>query len=114
MAVEILVGTTIFQVGLVGFEEAAVAVWQVQEAKTKLSEVIDRAHTEGPQTITRHGKARAVVISMEEYEAMTEGEVDRNKPRMTFKEFLLSGPKFDDLDQYLERSKDTGREIDFD
>jgi len=35
--------------------------WQVQEAKTRLSEVIERARTEGPQTITRHGAERAVV-----------------------------------------------------
>ncbi|MFL5268215.1 MAG: type II toxin-antitoxin system prevent-host-death family antitoxin [Stellaceae bacterium] len=32
-----------------------VAVRQVQDAKTRLSEVIERARTEGPQTITRHG-----------------------------------------------------------
>jgi prevent-host-death family protein len=38
------------------------ATWQVQEAKTRLSEVIERARTEGPQTITRHGAARAVVL----------------------------------------------------
>ena len=29
------------------------ATWQVQEAKTRFSEVIERARTEGPQTITR-------------------------------------------------------------
>lgn len=89
------------------------ATWQVQEAKTKLSEVIDRAHTEGPQTITRHGKARAMVVSIEEYQAMAAVKAPAKKSAMTFKEFLLSGPKFDDLDQYLERSKDSGREIDF-
>ncbi len=88
------------------------AIWQVQEAKTKLSEVIDRAIDEGPQTITRHGKARAVVISIEAYEAMKAGRAEPEAKRPTFKEFLLSGPKFDDLDLYLERSKDTGREID--
>jgi prevent-host-death family protein len=37
------------------------AVWQVQDAKARLSEVIERARTEGPQTITRHGAERAVV-----------------------------------------------------
>ncbi len=88
------------------------ATWQVQEAKTKLSEVIDRAIDEGPQTITRHGKARAVVMSIEAYEAIMAGRAEPEEKRMTFKEFLLSGPKFDDLDLYLERSKDTGREID--
>ena len=81
------------------------ATWQIQQAKTKLSEVIEMAQREGPQTITKHGKPSAVVVSMEEYESMR-----RNKP--DFVEFLLSIPKFDDLD--LERSKDVGREIDLD
>ncbi len=88
------------------------AVWQVQEAKTKLSEVIDRAIDEGPQTITRHGKARAVLMSIEAYEAIKAAQPEPDAKRQTFKEFLLSGPKFDDLDLYIERSKDTGREID--
>ena len=81
------------------------AIWQVQEAKTHFSEVIERANREGPQTITRHGKARAVVISAEEYQTLTGGG-----RRQNFVDFLLSGPKFDDID--IERSKDTGREID--
>ena len=43
---------------------------QIQQAKTKLSEMIDKADSEGPQTITKHGKPSAVVLSMEEYELM--------------------------------------------
>jgi len=78
------------------------ASWQVQEAKTKLSEVIDRAISEGPQTITRHGKARAVVVSIDEYEALA-------KKRRNFVDFLLDGPRFD-ID--IERSKDLPRDID--
>ena len=39
------------------------ASWQVQDAKSHFSEVIERAHSEGPQTITRHGTERAVVLS---------------------------------------------------
>ncbi len=78
------------------------ATWQVQEAKTRLGEVIDRAISEGPQTITRHGKPRAVLMSVEEFEVL-------QKKRPSFKDFLMNGPRFDDLD--LERSKDTGREI---
>lgn len=81
------------------------ATWQIQQAKSKLSELIEKARSEGPQTITRHGKPSAVVVSMEEYESMR-----RNKPN--FIEFLLSIPKFDELD--LERSKDVGREVDLD
>ncbi|MGH6855164.1 MAG: type II toxin-antitoxin system prevent-host-death family antitoxin [Aestuariivirga sp.] len=37
-------------------------VWSLQEAKAKFSEVVRRAQTEGPQTVTVHGKV-AVTIS---------------------------------------------------
>ena len=57
----------------------------------ELSELIEKAHSKGPQTITKHGKPSAMVISMEDYESMR-----RNKP--DFVEFLLSIPKFDALD----------------
>jgi len=81
--------------------------WQVQQAKTHLSEVIERARREGPQVITRHGKPRAVVLSAEDYEAMTNGKKPQ-EPNLI--DFLRSGPFLDELD--LERSKDTGRDID--
>lgn len=45
--------------------------WTVAEAKAKLSEVIERAREEGPQTVTRHGRAAAVVVSPEEWERKT-------------------------------------------
>jgi prevent-host-death family protein len=45
--------------------------WTVAEAKAKLSEVIDRAAKEGPQTVTRHGRAAAVVVAAEEWERKT-------------------------------------------
>src|SRR6266446_5561356 len=52
------------------------AAWQVQQAKTRLSEVIERARTEGPQTITRHGAERAVVLSIEDYRALVAHKPD--------------------------------------
>ena len=42
--------------------------WTVAEAKAKFSEVIERAQANGPQTITRHGRSTAVVVSAEEWE----------------------------------------------
>jgi len=33
------------------------ANWQVQEAKTRLSELIEEADKKGPQIITRHGSS---------------------------------------------------------
>jgi prevent-host-death family protein len=46
------------------------AIWQVQDAKTRFSKVIELAQTEGPQTITKHGTERAVVLSIEAYRAL--------------------------------------------
>lgn len=78
------------------------ATWQVQDAKTRLSEVIERARTEGPQTITRHGAERAVVLSIEDYRALAAHKPD-------FKAYLLGGPKVDDFP--TERAHDTGRAV---
>jgi prevent-host-death family protein len=78
------------------------ATWQVQDAKARLSEVIERANTEGPQTITRHGAGRAVVLSLKDYRALLAHKPD-------FKAHLLGGPKVDDFP--IERKRDTGRVI---
>jgi prevent-host-death family protein len=47
------------------------AAWSVAEAKAKLSEVIDRALSEGPQPITRRGRRAVVVVSAEEWDQKT-------------------------------------------
>lgn len=49
-------------------------VWQIQDAKNKLSEVIARALTEGPQLITRHGEKTVVVVSYAEYERLRKSQ----------------------------------------
>lgn len=54
------------------FEEGIVTAWQIQEAKNKLSELIDRAISEGPQVITRHGVEVAVVMPFAGYIKLTE------------------------------------------
>lgn len=58
--------------------------WTLANAKARLSEVIDRAQT-GPQTITRHGKPNAVVVSAEEWARKT-------ARKGTLAEFLLASP----------------------
>ena len=45
--------------------------WTVAAAKAKLSEVIDRALVDGPQTITRRGRETVVVVSSEEWQRKT-------------------------------------------
>ena len=42
--------------------------WTVAAAKAKLSEVIDRALADGPQTITRRGRETVVIVSAEEWQ----------------------------------------------
>lgn len=78
------------------------AIWQVQEAKTRLSELIEEANAKGPQIITRHGSERAVILSIADYRALT-----AHKPNL--REYLLGGPKVDSFE--VERDRDTGREI---
>ena len=46
-------------------------VWTVAEAKAKFSEMIERAMSEGPQTITRKGRTAAVVVGAEEWQRKT-------------------------------------------
>lgn len=45
--------------------------WTVAEAKTRLGELLERARSAGPQTITRHGRTAAAVVSPEEWERKT-------------------------------------------
>ena len=78
------------------------ALWQVQQAKTRLSEVIEEARGKGPQIITRHGAERAVVLSIEDYRALT-----AHKPDL--KAYLLGGPMVESFE--IEYDRDTGREI---
>jgi prevent-host-death family protein len=46
--------------------------WALQDAKNRLSEVVDRAISEGPQTITRRGVETVVVVSVEEFRDLAE------------------------------------------
>jgi prevent-host-death family protein len=45
--------------------------WTVAEAKAKFSEIIERARSDGPQTITRNGRTAAVVVGAEEWQRKT-------------------------------------------
>ena len=45
--------------------------WQIQEAKARLSEVVKRAESEGPQAITLNGRSVAVVLSRAAFEQLS-------------------------------------------
>jgi len=79
-------------------------LWQLQEAKNRLSQVLDHAVHEGPQTITLRGKPTAVVISVEEFERLT-------RPRTRLVDFFRKSP-LHGVELDLDRSKDLPREVD--
>jgi antitoxin Phd len=67
-------------------------VWQLQEAKNKLSEVVDEALQHGPQVITRHGKETAILISYAEYRQLL---LSREKLSEFFRASPLAGVDLD-------------------
>jgi prevent-host-death family protein len=77
--------------------------WTLSEAKAKLSEIVDKANREGPQTITRHGRTVARVMP-----AKAEG---KKKPKGTLGEFLFNSP-LRGSGIKIERRKDLPRKID--
>jgi prevent-host-death family protein len=67
-------------------------MWQLQEAKNKLSEVVDGAAHHGPQVITRRGVEVAVILSYKDYRKITGA---RRKLSDFFRESPLAGVKLD-------------------
>lgn len=74
--------------------------WQVQQAKARFSELLERTLNEGPQTVTRHGKPVAVMVPVEDYQ--------RLRRRKSLKALLAAAP-LEGVE--ITRSRDTGRTI---
>jgi prevent-host-death family protein len=56
------------------------ATWKLHEAKDHLSEVVERARRHGEQTITKHGKPVAVLMSVEHFHKL-EGREEPPSPK---------------------------------
>ena len=77
--------------------------WQLQDAKNKFSNLVDKAQHDGPQIVTKHGKDAVVVLSIDEYKKLI-------KPKVNLVNFFQTSPLAkEDLD--LTRSKETPRDI---
>jgi len=74
--------------------------WSVADAKSKLSEVLNRAEQEA-QIITRRDR-QYVVMDGEQYQRLT-GKT------LSLKELILNGPSLEGVD--LERDHSPGREL---
>jgi len=77
--------------------------WQLQDAKSKFSQLVESAMADEPQIVTKHGHKAVVVLSYKEYEAMT-------KPKNSLVNFFRDSPLADaELD--ILRNNDFPREI---
>ncbi|MFC1617099.1 type II toxin-antitoxin system Phd/YefM family antitoxin [Candidatus Margulisiibacteriota bacterium] len=77
--------------------------WQIQEAKSKLSKVVNEAIAHGPQAITRRGQNTVIVISFEDYSKLI-------KPRENIVDFFDKSP-LKGLELDLSRSQELPRDI---
>lgn len=80
------------------------AIWQVQTAKQRFSEVLRAAQAGEPQFITKHGAPVAVIVDIDEYRH------SRN-PRPPFTDFLVAGLDTEGF-ELPARSVDVGRSED--
>jgi prevent-host-death family protein len=78
--------------------------WTLADAKAHLSEVVESALKEGPQTITHHGRKAVIVVAAEEWERKT-------KRQGTLADFFAASPlRGSDLE--IEHPQDGPRDID--
>lgn len=77
--------------------------WQLQDAKSKFSQLVEKAMHHEPQFVTKHGNNAVVILSFDDYKKITKPDTDlvtflRNSP--------LMGEKLD-----VSRSKDLPKDI---
>lgn len=77
--------------------------WKLQDAKSRFSELFERALTEGAQVVSRRGKHKVVVIAKDEYDRLT-------RPRDSLSQFLLNSP-LAGSELNLERVRDAPRSV---
>jgi prevent-host-death family protein len=78
--------------------------WQIQTAKNRFSELVEKASRGEPQLVTKNNKPIAYVIDVKTYEKKIKGE------KKSMKTVLLSRPhKGIEID--MSRDGDSGRDI---
>jgi prevent-host-death family protein len=77
--------------------------WQLQEAKSRFSEVVDLTLTEGPQMVTRRGAEAVVILAAEDYRRLV-----GDAPNLI--DHLLNAPRGEAL--VITRSKEPIRDLD--
>lgn len=75
--------------------------WQLQEAKSRFSEVVELSLSEGPQLVTRRGQDAVVILSALDYRRMS------GVPGLL--KTLLGAPRGESLD--IERTREPIRSL---
>jgi antitoxin Phd len=83
---------------------AAMDRWKLEDAKSRFSEVVRLAATDGPQLVTVRGKEAAVILAPETYRQLLPASNDE-EPLFEF----LQGLGLSEID--TERDFDPGREV---
>jgi len=76
--------------------------WQLQEAKSRFSELVDMTLKEGPQLVTRRGQDAVVILAASDYRRLSGAPSLLNT--------LLNAPRGAPL--ILDRSQEPVRELD--
>ena len=76
--------------------------WQLQEAKSRFSELVDLTLKEGPQLVTRRGEEAVVILAANDYRRLS-GQI----PRLM--DCLLNAPRGEPL--VIDRSLETMRDL---
>jgi antitoxin Phd len=77
-------------------------LYPLQDAKARFSELVGLCLKEGPQTVTRHGRKTAVLLSYDDYLRLT-------APQATLGAFFRTAPR---ADLAVDRSRDPVRAVD--
>lgn len=76
--------------------------WQLQEAKSRFSEVVDLTLKEGPQLVTRRGEEAVVILAANDYRRLS-GQTTN------LMDCLLNAPRGEPL--VFDRSRESIRDI---
>ncbi len=76
--------------------------WQLQEAKSRFSEVVDLTLKEGPQLVTRRGEEAVVILAAHDYRRLS-GQTTN------LMDCLLNAPRGEPL--LLDRSRESIRDL---
>lgn len=87
--------------------------WSLADAKAKLSEVVERAKTQGPQHLTKNGKDAAVVLSAEDYRRLSEAGANATKPPPSWLDPRFRVLSDEEHARLFTRDPDPGRVIEF-